>query len=687
MNAKPGSAKASERLPPLEWGPSAWPTFTEGIKREWLVANGLGGFAFGTIIGANTRRYHGLLVAALQPPVDRRLLLAKLEEEVCTGAGEVFALGANQYPGVVHPQGFRYLRHFALDPLPTFFYDLQGRFLEKTIWMVYGRNQTAIRYRYLWGDAPLTLRLLPLVTCRDYHHVLQANDWPFYQETPAPGAVLLEAYPGAPLLSLEVSPGRYQAAPRWYYHLEYPVEAERGLEAREDLFNPGVFTLELRPGQSALVLATAWRSRDELPLQAPQAGRSGRGGAPAPEAEAERLREVEARSGLRHPFLRRLVRAGDAFLVRRQSSGGCSLLAGYPWFTDWGRDTMIALPGLALVPRRFAEARSVLETFLRYTREGLLPNLFTDAGGEPEYHAADAPLWFFWTSYKYWCYTHDREFVCEALYPALVAIAEAYLGGTQFGVRVEADGLVAAGEPGWALTWMDARVHGRPVTPRAGKPVEINALWYNALRTLEFLAGRVRRERRAAAAYRRLALRTRSAFQSRFWNEETGYLYDVVDTPEGRNDPALRPNQLLALSLPFAPLRGRPAAAVFQAVCRELLTPYGLRTLSPRHPHYQGRYEGGPEERDAAYHQGTVWPWLWGPFLDAFHRLFPAEEESAALAWQWLAPLRRHLEEGGLGFVAELFDGDPPYTPRGCPAQAWSVAELLRAAVEDLGMR
>lgn len=687
MNSKPGKTKESQYLPLLEWGPSAWPTFPEGSKREWLVANGLGGFAFGTVIGANTRRYHGLLVAALQPPVDRRLLLAKLEEEVWTGEGAAFALSTNQYPGAVHPQGFRYLRHFALNPFPTFLYEMAGRFLEKTIWMVYGRNQTAIRYRYLWGDEPLALRLFPLITCRDYHHVLQANDWPFLQEVLNPGAVLLEAYPGAPLLTLEVSSGRYQAAPRWYYRLEYPVEAERGLEAREDLFNPGVFTLDLRPGQSALVLATAWRNRGELDLAGGRAEALAQEGTLSPEAEAERLREIEARSGLRHPFLRRLVRAGDAFLVRRQSSGGHSLVAGYPWFTDWGRDAMISLPGLALVPRRFAETRSVLETFLRYTREGLVPNLFPDAGGGPEYNAADAPLWFFWTGYKYWCYTRDREFVCEVLYPALVAILEAYLAGTRFGVRVEADNLVAAGEPGYALTWMDARVHGRPVTPRAGKPVEINALWYNALRTLEFLADRVRGEKRSAAAYRRLALRTRSAFQSRFWNEEAGYLYDVVDTPEGRDDPALRPNQLLALSLPFAPLRGRPAVAAFRAVLRELWTPYGLRTLSPRHPQYRGRYEGGPEERDAAYHQGTVWPWLWGPFLDAFRRLFLGETRNLALAWQWLAPLRRHLEEGGLGFIAELFDGDPPHVPRGCPAQAWSVAELLRASVEDLRMR
>ncbi|MGE5508337.1 MAG: amylo-alpha-1,6-glucosidase [Chitinophagales bacterium] len=678
------------------------------LRREWLVTNGIGGFAASTVVGANTRRYHGLLVAALRPPTERMLVLAKVEEEVSAGATR-YLLSTNLYSGAVHPEGYLNLVEFRLDPYPTWIYDLGGRRLERTLHLVHGRNACVLRYRYLSGSDPLRLELYPLVNARDYHHLVSASfGWDFHP-VPGKGWVALRAYAGAPTLRLAAwayragqgafswaldqgvpgtpEPAVYSPTGHWYYRFRYPVEKERGLDFEEDHYNPGMFALNLGPGETAAFSAEVLTGLADgadpglIPLRL-----SSR------KEEAERLEQVEQAAGFQHPLLRTLARAADQFIVHRESTGTATVIAGYPWFTDWGRDTFISLPGLTLVNGRFGVAREILATFARYVKDGLVPNRFPDRGEEAEYNSADASLWFIHAAHRYLHYTGDAPFVLGELLPVITGIIAAYREGTRFGIRQEADGLIFAHEEGLALTWMDARVDGQAVTPRSGKPVELNALWYNALRSAAHLAG-LAEQGPLAAIYQSMAGATKDSFLRRFWYEEGGYLFDVVDATyglpnpvrqEGTDrpaDPALRPNQLLALSLPY-PVVDDPAKArrILARVKKELLTPVGLRTLCPRHPAYRGRYGGNPAERDAAYHQGTVWPWLLGPYLTAFLRFGGDRAEALALA----LGMAGQLGQVCLGGLPEIYAGDPPHEPGGCFAQAWSVAELLRAAVEDL---
>lgn len=680
------------------------------LRREWFLANGLGGFAGSTLVGANTRRYHGLLIAALRPPGDRTLLLAKVDEEATPllSPGEPAAarptryhLGTNLYPGATHPDGYRHLLEFRLDPFPTWVYDLDGRRLERSFHLVRGRHAAVLRYRYVSGSEPLRLELFPLVNSRDYHHTVDAKvGWPF-PAVEGKGWVAVRAFTGAPLLRLAAwvyragpgafswlsdpespgapEPAAYRPTGQWYYRFTYPVEAERGLDHEEDHYNPGIFTLTLAPGETAAFAA-------EVLTDLPEGGDPGL--VPlrlsSRREEEERVVELERAAGLSDPLLRALVRAADAFVVERQSTGTATVIAGYPWFTDWGRDTFIALPGLTLVTGRFAAARQILATFARHVKDGLVPNRFPDRGEEAEYNAADASLWFIYAAERYLDYTGDVAFVSGELLPVLTGIVAAYREGTRFGIRQDGDGLVTVGEEGLALTWMDARVDGRPITPRHGKPVEVNALWLNALEAVAKLTG-VAGEAPLSAAYRAMAEVTRESFLKRFWYAEGGYLYDVVD-PE---DHSLRPNQLLALSLPHpAIMDAALARRIVDRVRQELLTPVGLRTLCCRHPEHRGLCAGPPAERDCAYHQGTVWPWLLGPYLTALMRWSAADpteaQKARAEASSLLEAIGDQLGELCLGTLPEIYDGAPPHSPRGCYAQAWSVAEILRAAVEDV---
>jgi predicted glycogen debranching enzyme len=687
------------------------------LRREWFLANGLGGFAGSTLVGANTRRYHGLLVAALRPPADRMLLLAKVDEEVTPlpsgpPAGERpsrYLLGTNVYTGVLHPEGYQHLIAFRLAPFPTWVYDLDGRRLERSFHLVHGRQAAVLRYRYLAGREPLRLELFPLVNCRDYHHTVKAPvGWDF-PAVSGRGWVALRAYPAAPLLRLAAwayragpgafawladpdSPGTpqpadYRPTGHWYYRFHYPAEAERGLDHEEDHYNPGVFTLTVGPGETAAFAAEVLTDLPEgadpglVPLRLTSR-----------REEEERLTRLEQAAGFTDPLLRALVRAADAFLVHRQSTGAATVLAGYPWFTDWGRDAFLSLPGLCLVTGRFAAAREILSTFARHVKDGLIPNRFPDTGEEACYNSADASLWFVYAAEKYLDYSGDAPFVLGDLFPILAGIVAAYREGTRGGIRQGADGLLVAGEEGLAFTWMDARVDGRPVTPRSGKPVELSALWYNALQAMVKLTS-LTGQAPLTAAYQAMAAFTREAFRQRFWYEAGGYFHDVVD-PEyevaiptgGPADPALRPNQLLALSLPHPVVedagQARRALAKIEA---ELLTPVGLRTLCRRSPGYRGRYAGSPAERDAAYHQGTVWPWLLGPYLTALVRFFGDEGREKGLVL--LRGLAARLSDYCLGTLPELYDGDPPHHPGGSGAQAWTVAEVLRTAVEDFQLR
>ncbi|MDT8436171.1 MAG: amylo-alpha-1,6-glucosidase [Gemmatimonadota bacterium] len=668
-------------VPPIRFTAADLQDFAVSSRLEWLETNGLGGWASSTVSGAHTRRYHGLLVAALRPPLGRFVLLSRLEETLATGGVE-YDLASNRFPGVLHPSGHRHLASFELGLFPTFGYRAGEVVLRKTIAAVHGENTTLVRYELTEADRPAGLTLRPFLAARDYHSLARANDAIGTETGFADDTLRVRPYEGTPALFLHLPGARYRTAPpQWYYQYEYDAERERGLDFREDLWMPGALEVRLAPGEVAWVVAST-----ENP-----AGRD-----PAALFEAERGRRLAllARAGLpgrdgspepaglpgepADPRLRRLVLAADQFIVRRGEKDR-TVIAGYPWFGDWGRDTMIALPGLALCTGRPEDAAGILRAFAETVDGGMLPNRFPDGGEEPEYNSVDAALWFFVAVRAYLERTGDEDLARGTLLPALREIRDAFTRGTRHGIRVAADGLLEAGEPGVQLTWMDAKVGEWVVTPRHGKPVEVNALWYNALRILADLERRLG-DPAAAGPLEEEARRCLARFREAFWNEAGGCLFDVV-TDEGA-DPAIRPNQVFAIGLPFPLLDGERARRVLAVVQRDLLTPLGLRSLAPGDPAYRPRYEGGVLERDGAYHQGTVWSWLLGPYVTALARVRAAEgraaearEEARAL----LAPLLDHLSDAGLGSVSEIFDAEPPHRPRGAPAQAWSVAELLRA--------
>jgi glycogen debranching enzyme len=599
--------------------------------REWLDTNGLGGFACGTVSGIHTRRYHGLLTAATHPPAGRHLLLSKIEETI-TVNGESYELGANQYPDLIHPRGFRYLVDFRLSPWPTWTYRTGTAYVTKSICLVDGENTLVVRYE-IEGPDDVTLELRPLIAFRDYHATTHENITINTGFTVEDGVVRIEPYEGLPPLYFAMGAGEVRAMGHWYRSFRYALEEERGLEAQEDLFQPFAIT-----GARELVISTQ---------------------PPAETAGALCAREKTRREALGGG----LARAADQFFVRR--GAGWSVIAGYPWFADWGRDTMIALPGLAAATGRFDVARGVLLEFSRHVDEGMLPNRFVEAGEAPEYNTVDATLWFFETAAWYERATGDRTLVDEDLYPVLAAIIDWHRRGTRYGIRVDADGLLHAGAPGWQLTWMDARANGHVVTPREGKPVEIQALWYNALCLMRDWTVR----RGGTGEYGEWAERARAAL-GQFFNAHTGCLFDVIGV-WGR-DPAIRPNQLFALSLthPILDPAADAAKSLLEVVRRDLLTPFGLRTLAPSDPRYVGRYAGPPHERDAAYHQGTVWPWLLGAYATAWRRVFGADPD------EWSSAIERYRMEQGFGHVPEIFDGDAPHRARGCFAQAWSLAAI-----------
>jgi len=663
--------------PLLTLGPEITREYSAASSREWLETNGLGGWSSSTVSGAHTRRYHGLLVAALHPPVDRRVLLSRLDETVRLEHEHV-ELGCSAFPGVVAPQGYRYLTHFALDPWPTFTYDLSDVRLRKSIAMIHGEDTVVIRYELLRAPGSTQLELRPFFAGRDYHHLMKANDGVCREARFADGTLEYAPYADLPAVYLSLAGSRFAPSPDWYYNYEYAREAERGLDFGEDLFTPGALRAVLEPGSSLAVIAslTDPRGRSASDLLTVEAGRRATISIPA---------SLSASPGPE------LVRAADQFLVRR-GDDRYTILAGYHWFTDWGRDTMISLPGICLVTERYEQARGIFRAFAAHVSQGMIPNRFPDAGEQPDYNTVDATLWFVVAVGRYVQYTGDVDFVRRELWPALEEIVAAHRRGTRYGIRVDGDGLLTAGEEGVQLTWMDAKVGDWVVTPRIGKPVEINALWYNALRTMERLAHRLGdAPAQTAPAYADLADGVAARFAEAYWNEAEGCLCDVVldgdaagsgEGPGLRADASVRPNQVFALSLPFPLLDAERSAAVLGRVEADLLTPAGLRSLAPGDAAYRGRCTGSPLERDGAYHQGTVWGWLLGPYLTALVRV--RGEAGRAQGRQLIDGARQHLTEAGLGSVSEVFDGDAPHTPRGCIAQAWSVAELLRAWHEDI---
>lgn len=699
----PSEAGQRERNPGLweglqiHWRPGAGPGGAPSPEElpEWLVTNGLGGFACGTVPGLPTRRYHGWLVAAVAPPVDRRLLWAATEEWVRTPHGD-WPLSTYDYGDTWHPDGWKHLAGWRRYPFPSWVFQAGGVLLERRLFMVRGQNTTVACYRLLAGPG-VELSLKPLINCRDYHHTVRANAWPFHQEAAAHG-VGIQAFAGAPPLILAGGGAvRYEPQGAWYYHFHYALEAQRGLDHREDHFCPGTFHVRLAgPGDTAVLVG---HCPVPPPGEAPGDGtppppwRDGPGAlarwaAAAWEAAVLRRRRLAAAVPGSDPDRRRLALAADDFVVWRRTTRAASIIAGYPWFTDWGRDAMISLPGLLLATGRHDEARQVLLTFAQHRRDGLVPNRFADAGEAAAYNAVDASLWFVFAVWKYFHATGDAATIRQELLPAAEDILRHYARGTRHGIRVGTDGLVYAGEAGLQLTWMDAKVDDWVVTPRHGAPVEVNALWYNALCTAAVWAEACAPGE--SAFWRRAARQVRRAFLRRFVRGN-GLLYDVVPPAAprvafGENgelapktqraDASLRPNQLLAAALPFPLLDTPLARRVVAAAAAELLTPVGLRTLSPREAAYRGVYKGDQRMRDASYHQGTAWPWLLGPYATAARRCGWLPRGAEGL----FAGLRAHLrQEAALGQVSEIFDGDAPHAARGCFAQAWSVGEWLRA--------
>jgi glycogen debranching enzyme len=572
------------------------------LKREWLETNGTGAFAMGTVAGVNIRRYHALLVASLKPPTERYVLLSRVEGETSID-GKTYRLGGCQFPGV--EPVLEHVVEFRSAPCATWVLDLDGTRLERQIYLIDGKQAVVIRYR---SDRALTLRVRPFTAYRDYHSLRRASSDP---------------YGSLPMLHFHHS-GRFEDNAMWYYNFEYQLEQERGLDFREDLYTPGVIVLELQPNQWCPILA-----------------------------------------GIEEAEMAEPVARAEPFTVRRANRQS-TIIAGYPWFTDWGRDTMISLPGLLIVPGRLDEARQIIEGFLAYLNQGLIPNRFPDSGESPEYNTADATLWMF-QAMGYWLAAGGSQtFLKEAFYPAAKEIIAWHRRGTHHDILVDPeDHLLSAGKPGSQLTWMDAKIGDWVVTPRHGKPVEINALWHGALT----LAGEWSELLGDQTDFRDEAQRARNSFRAKFWNPRGDCLFDVL-APEGPVDKT-RPNQVFAVGLPHGLLEKPAQQAIMRVVKRELLTNVGLRTLDRNDPEYKPRYQGSPAERDAAYHQGTVWPWLLGGYVDAWFEAFGSVDTD--------------LVPGDL--TAEVYDGDEPRAPGGCPFQAWTVAELARISATYAGMR
>lgn len=638
------------------------------FSREWLETNGIGGFASGTVAGAVTRRYHAFLCAATRAPQERRILVSKIEETVTVG-DEHFDLSTNIWPESVSPRGDRLIASFALDPLPRWIYELpsaQGLLrLEKTIWMPYEANTAIAQYRLLEGPK-CQLSIRAFVTGRDYHSTHHANA-SFNQETTVGrGKMSMQPYSHLPRLTF-LHDGVFCEDGAWFYNFKWPIEAERGLDDREDAWCPGVFTMPLSTRKEATFVATTATQ----PLKNIKATREAEVARRAAIGGNENWNEVE----------NRLKRGADQFIVKRED-GLHTVLAGYHWFTDWGRDTMIALPGLCLTTGRYDIAASILKSFAGAMSQGMIPNRFPEAGETPDYNTVDATLWFFYAVARYGEISGDWATVQE-LYPVLRESLDWHLTGTRFGIKADdEDGLLRAGDAHSQLTWMDAKIGDTAFTPRSGKPVEIQALWHSALCDMTALARRFD-DPNTAGICLEWSRKIASNFAEKFWNESEGCLYDTIDGDF--RDGAIRPNQIFAVSLLHRLLSHEQEKSVVEVVERELLTPHGLRSLSPRDSRYRGVYIGNSWSRDSAYHQGTVWGWPIGGFLIAYLKVHENSGEAKAQVRQWLQPLIAHLDEAGLGSISEIFDGDAPHAPRGCIAQAWSVSEVLRVWQESGG--
>ena len=666
-----------------------WPVIDPGdpeapVTREWIFTNGLGGYASGTVSGVITRRYHGLLIASLPGPFGRIVMLSHLAEQVRLGDGRRVEMGARE-PSGDNPDahGTGYLTEFRLEMgIPVWRYDVEGLVVEKRVFLPYMQNTVFILYDLLAGGDHVELALRPSVNFRAQElSVSEPLGWPYEFRSIGDQHEIVLKNSTLPRLrmKLHAPDATFTLKGKRIENVLYPVEESRGYQARGDLWSPGFFKLTLPRGQRAAFVAST-ESTETMNVLAPDQ---------ALEAERRRRQRLLARAApeAREGVAAELVLAADQFIItpagrteevaRAHAFGDevRTVIAGYHWFTDWGRDTMISLEGLTLVTGRHTEAGYILRTFAHYVRDGLIPNMFPEGEKLGLYHTGDATLWFFRAVQRYVECSGDR-LTLSLLYPTLTQIIERHVHGTRFGIHVdERDGLLVQGVPGYQLTWMDAKVDDWVVTPRRGKAVEINALWFNALKLMEHWAAEQGDD---PSDYRRRAALARQSFNDRFWFADGGYLYDVVDAEQGGDDAKCRPNQILAIALPYPVLDEERWEPVMQVVRDRLLTTVGLRSLAPDDPDFKSRYFGDLRTRDAAYHQGTVWAWLVGPYVDAWLKVYPADLAGARRA---VSGFLSHLDDACIGSISEIFDADEPFTPRGCIAQAWSVAEVLRASI------
>lgn len=643
----------------------------ELLSKEWLLTNSRGGFSSSTIAGCNTRRYHGLLIGSLNPPVNRIMALANCLEMIIHD-GKVTYLSTFEFGDKFAPAGFGCVKQFRRDIGVHFDCRTERCELTKSVYLMRDADVVAVVYEFTNVDEPVNFAMRPFIGLRDFH-TLQKSYAPLCAKWANDGLLVRHNVPVSCELFLSCPSMSFEKDEQWWFNFIYRVERERGQDFTEDLWTPGFFKCQIK-SPTQIVLWGSFSGRYEAERAA--------------EFDIERMcrdlyrhqNMTVAAAKTRDDKFRTLCLAGDQFVTKRRTTGEdyrTTILAGFPWFADWGRDAFISLPGLLLATGRFNEAKSVLTTFAQAADEGMIPNRFDDYGGAAYFNSIDASLWFVNAAFQYLNATDDSETFTQQLLPIIRWIVDSYHNGTRFGIHADKDGLITGGSEDTQLTWMDAKYEKMAFTPRYGKAVEVNALWYNALCGLaQFYT---ERDIGAAKRYRAMAEEVEGSFCELFWNKETGCLNDCI-LPDGTIDASIRPNQIFAASLPFSPLQPDRQKAVVEVVSEELLTPYGLRTLSPRDRRYKSMYIGSQRYRDEAYHQGTVWPYLIGPFVEAYLKVNDFSRKSKERAAEFIEPLMRYLtEDGCLGSVSEIFDGDAPHRPRGCIAQAWSVAELIRA--------
>lgn len=646
------------------------------LNRQWLLTNSRGGYSSSSICLCNTRRYHGLLVGSLTPPVNRIMVLAGCAETLTIGDGESIDLSAFEFDRNFSPGDFGFLKRFRRDAGVHFDYEIKGIKLTKSVYLPADSDTVILEYDFQKTKAPIEFTLRPLVGLRDFHSLRKSSAELVCRDRDD-GLLVFDRGNHNCELFMNCRDSRFESDPQWWYNFIYRVDRSRGQEFTEDLWSPGSFRCRLdRPGK--IVFKAAFQRRCESEHEADVLGLNIRS---VREDLLDRQKQVTSSAPDTDARLRNLFIAADQFVTKRGAGDSyrTTILAGFPWFADWGRDAFLSLPGLLLYTGRFEEAKSVLTTFAEAAEEGMIPSRFDDRGDTAHFNSVDASLWFINAAFQYLSASEDFETFSEQLLPVVCEIIDRYQTGTRFDIHADIDGLITGGSEQTQLTWMDARFEGVSFTPRYGKAVEVNALWYNALCMVsEFYADRDAEKQKY---YKKMAEKVRKSFCRLFWNDKVGYLNDCV-FPDSRADESLRPNQIFAVSLAFSPLEKQQQNSIVEIVREKLLTPYGLRSLEAAHPDYKGMYTGPQRLRDGAYHQGTVWAYLIGPFIESFLKVNDFSRKSKRQGREFLEPLLLHFaDEGCLGSVAEIFDGDAPHEPRGCFAQAWSIAEVLRAYI------